>query len=63
MPRVINETELEGMDAAVVVYLKIVKNTFVSKRDLQWYSKCYYVTSVAKMFTLKGVQSIDLSKY
>jgi hypothetical protein len=30
----------------------------VSKRDLQWYSKCYCVASVTKTFTLKGVQTI-----
>jgi hypothetical protein len=27
-----------------------------SHRALQWYSKCYFVTSVAEMFTLKGAQ-------
>jgi hypothetical protein len=30
----------------------------VSKRDLQWYFKCYCVASVTKTFTLKGVQTI-----
>jgi hypothetical protein len=30
----------------------------VSKRPLQWYSKCYCVASVKKPFTLKGVQNI-----
>jgi hypothetical protein len=29
----------------------------VPKRALQWYSKCYYVVSVTKTFTLKGAQS------
>jgi hypothetical protein len=26
----------------------------VSKKDLKWYSKCYGVASVTKMFTFKG---------
>jgi hypothetical protein len=30
----------------------------VSKRALQWYSKCYCVASLTKTFTLKGVHSI-----
>jgi hypothetical protein len=30
----------------------------VSKRALQWYSKCYSLASVTKVFTLKGVQTI-----
>jgi hypothetical protein len=33
----------------------------VSKRALQWYSKCYCVASVTKTFTLKGVQTIPRS--
>jgi hypothetical protein len=28
----------------------------VSKRALQWYSKCYRVASVTKMFTFNGVK-------
>jgi hypothetical protein len=27
----------------------------VSKKTSQWYSKCQYVASVTKIFTLKGV--------
>jgi hypothetical protein len=30
----------------------------VSKRALQWYSKCYCVASVTRTFTLKGVHTI-----
>jgi hypothetical protein len=30
----------------------------VSKRDLQWYSKCYCMEIVRKTFTLIGVQTI-----
>jgi hypothetical protein len=30
----------------------------VLKRALQWYTKCYYVASVTKTFTPKGVQTI-----
>jgi hypothetical protein len=30
----------------------------VSKRTLQWYSKCCFLASVTKTFTLKGVQTI-----
>jgi hypothetical protein len=33
-------------------------NVGVSKRALQWYSKCCYVASVTRIFPLKGVQSI-----
>jgi hypothetical protein len=35
------------------VFLPIIQS--VSKRDLLWYSKCYCVVSVKKMFTLKGL--------
>jgi hypothetical protein len=31
----------------------------VSKRALQWYSKCYCVASVTKTFTLEGVQKLS----
>jgi hypothetical protein len=34
----------------------------VSERTLQWYAKCYYVASVTKTFTLKGVQTIHRSR-
>jgi hypothetical protein len=34
---------------------------FKKKRALQWYSKCYYVASVTKMFALKEVQIIHRS--
>jgi hypothetical protein len=34
----------------------------VSKRVLQWYSKCCCVFSVTKTFTLKGVRSIQRSR-
>jgi hypothetical protein len=34
----------------------------VSKRALQWYSKCYCVASVTKTFTLKGAQTIHRSR-
>jgi hypothetical protein len=34
----------------------------VSKRSLQWYSKCYCVASVSKTFTLKGVQTVYQSR-
>jgi hypothetical protein len=34
----------------------------VSKRALQWYSKCYCVASVTKTFALKGVQTIHRSR-
>jgi hypothetical protein len=30
----------------------------VSKRALQWYSKCYCVASITKTFTLKGGQTV-----
>jgi hypothetical protein len=30
----------------------------VSKRASQWYSKCYCVANVTKMFTLKRVQTL-----
>jgi hypothetical protein len=33
----------------------------VSKRALQWCSKCYCVASVTKTFTLEGVQTIHRS--
>jgi hypothetical protein len=33
----------------------------VSKRALQWYFKCYCVAIVTETFTLKDVQSIQLS--
>jgi hypothetical protein len=32
----------------------------VSQIILQWHSKCYSVTSITKMFTPKGVQTIHL---
>jgi hypothetical protein len=32
-----------------------------SERDLQWYSECCCVASVAKIFTLEGVQTIHPS--
>jgi hypothetical protein len=35
-----------------------VNSTGNAKRVLQWYSKCYCVASVTKMFILKGVQTI-----
>jgi hypothetical protein len=35
----------------------------VSKRALQWYSKCYCVASVTKTFTFKGVQAIHRSTH
>jgi hypothetical protein len=31
----------------------------VSKRAVQWYSKCYCVASVKSTFTLEGVQAIN----
>jgi hypothetical protein len=34
----------------------------VSKKALQWYSKCYCVASVTATFTLKGVQTIHLQR-
>jgi hypothetical protein len=34
----------------------------VSKRALQWYSKCYCVASVTKTFTLKGVSRVEAGK-
>jgi hypothetical protein len=32
------------------------------KSFLQWYSKCYCVASVKKMFTFKGVQEFAMLK-
>jgi hypothetical protein len=46
-------------------YVRIISQALiqgVSKRTLQWYSKCYSVASVTKTFTLKGVQTIHLSR-
>jgi hypothetical protein len=34
----------------------------VSKEDLQSYSKCYFMATATKTFTLKGVQSIHSSR-
>jgi hypothetical protein len=36
-------------------------NAGVSKRALQWFSKCYFLASVKKTFTLKGVQTLHRS--
>jgi hypothetical protein len=44
------------------LYSPFLGYTGVSKRTLQWHSKCCCVASVTKMFTIKGVQTTHRSR-
>jgi hypothetical protein len=39
-------------------FMTFTGNAGCLKMALQWYSKCYCVASVTKMFRLKGVQTV-----
>jgi hypothetical protein len=59
------ESYSEDMYSVLNCY-NVAKNTdnaWYFKRALQWCSKCYYVASVLKTFTRKGVETIHHSRY
>jgi hypothetical protein len=54
-----NEATHRVLSAIVIAQCDFMQG--VSKRALQWYSNCYCVASITKIFTPKGVQTIHLS--